>query len=248
MVRCLVVVSLVWLSVGWVVNAYVSPASSLLPLQRVPQQWKQTQRRMLLSKEEEEQNDVPTTTTTTFQEDKDFTVRSVSLSKPMGLVLEEIDETNPHSGVRVVQMTGAAALASQRNEIDLCLGDALVSIDGTPCHNWNFDNVMDRLQQLPDSSSLSKRIVLEFQRPHHLVAVRFQETGVAIAVPPKTPLRPLGLLAGASIPYSCNEGDCAVCEQQLQNSDNDASGGRFVRMCVARVPKGKPRITIAPNN
>jgi hypothetical protein len=152
----------------------------------------------------------------------------------MGLLMEEVEEGAP-CGVLVADMSGAVARASQRDLADVCIGDELIEIDSKPCTNLTFDQVMTRLANSPDP------IALTFRRPASNVAVKFAETGVAISCLPGTPLKPLSQQARAkNIQYSCSQGDCTTCESYLTND----KGSRFVRPCVARVPKGSDRITI----
>ena len=152
----------------------------------------------------------------------------------MGLVLEEVDESDPNSGVRIVQMSPDSEAVLQR--LDVSLGDELVSILEEDCSHWTFEDIMGTLAGI-DDTDMPGGIRLGFSRPKNAVVVRFMETGLAVAAPPKTPLKPLGKLCGAtSIRYSCNVGDCALCEQELVVVGSDEPS-RFARMCVAKVPK-----------
>ena len=163
-------------------------------------------------------------------------LHNVTLPKPMGILMEEVEEGEAQ-GVIVVGMTGAAAQASKSNSIDLAIGDVLECIEeNVDCTKLTFDQVMTILSNGPE------RMTLTFSRPKSHVAVCFAETGVTFSCSPGTPLKPLSKLARTSILYSCSQGDCTTCEQTLL----DGKGGqRYVRPCVARVPKGSDRITIA---
>ena len=167
--------------------------------------------------------------------DESITLRTATFTKPMGLLMEEVEEGQAR-GVQIASMTGAAAQASKSNTADVAIGDILVRIgEDVDCTGLTFEQVMNLLANGPESMSLT------FSRPESHVAVCFAETGVAISCRPGTPLKPLGKMARASIIYSCSQGDCTTCEQIVADGEKQ----RYVRPCVARVPKGSDRITIA---
>ena len=150
-------------------------------------------------------------------------------------MMEEVEEGSA-CGVLVADMTGAVAQASQRDLADVCIGDVLVQIEDVSVIDLTFEQVMTILENSPVPISL------KFRRPVSHVAVKFAATGVAMACLPGTPLKPLSLKARANIQYACSAGDCTTCEQYLTT---DTGKSRFVRPCVARVPKGSDRVTIA---
>jgi len=174
-----------------------------------------------------------------------FTFRTMELTKPMGLLLEEVDENSPQ-GVQVAGMSFGAAQASREEQVDLCIGDILTIIDNQDCSTWTFDKIMEALAEAESP------VCLQFKRDSEAVAVRFSQNGVAVAAKPGTPFGILAAQAKVRVPYSCRNGGCGTCEQILLIPGQGEP--RYIRPCVARVPKGQDRMTIItsdrydPNN
>jgi hypothetical protein len=167
-----------------------------------------------------------------------FTDHRVTLFKPMGLILEEAEDEGV---VRIVSMGGAAAKASQRGEVDLCVGDTVVKVGTTPCEDWTFDEIMKAIMEESDPVTLTLR------RPDDAIPVKFLQNGVCIAAKPGMAIGALGFMAEAKITYSCRNGGCGTCEHAMVICDADGkTEERLVRPCVGKVPKGLQSITIIP--
>lgn len=183
-------------------------------------------------------------TDVTHQEE--FVYTKVSLSKPMGLMMEEVEEGEAR-GVMVLDMASGSALERQLNSravtVDslICIGDVLVEIgndgnDPIDALTLTFDQVMTILADSPEP------VQLTFRRPAHHIAVLFASTGMATACPRGTPVRELSRQTRAPIPYDCNTGYCGTCEQ-VALTDNGET--KYVRPCVASVGSKSKVITIA---
>jgi ferredoxin len=168
-----------------------------------------------------------------------YTDHSVTLTKPMGLILEEAQD---EEGVKIVSMGGAAAKASQQGNVDLCVGDTLVKVGTKPCADWTFDEIMEAIIEESDPVTLTLR------RPNDAIPVTFLENGVCIAAKPGMSIGALGFMAKAKITYSCRNGGCGTCEHIMVicGADGKTLERRLVRPCVGKVPKGLQNITIIP--
>jgi ferredoxin len=157
----------------------------------------------------------------------------------MALILEEAED---EGGVRIASMGGAAAAASQRGEVDLCVGDAVVKVGTTPCEDWTFDEIMEAILM-----EESDPMTLTLRRPDDVIPVKFLQNGVCIAAKPGMSIGALGFMAKAKITYSCRNGGCGTCEHVmvLRGADGKTKE-RLVRPCVGTVPKGLQSITIIP--
>lgn len=168
-------------------------------------------------------------------------IHTVTLPKPMGIILEEVDESDPTAGVMVKELdpAGAAAAASKVGDVDLCLRDVILEVNGASCADEEFDDVMERIVTSPGSE-----VTLTLGRPAKAVAVRCPN-GICVAANPGEYLGEIAQLAGARIQYSCMSGSCATCEQSMLTDDGDQ---RYVRPCVARVPKGPKAVVLVPTD
>lgn len=184
----------------------------------------------------------------------DYTYRSVTLYKPMGLILQEADEQNDDDepattsgGIKIAAMSGASARASQGGVIDLCVGDTVVKVGTQDCTCWTFDQVMEAIANEPEPVELLLR------RDADAIPVKFLETGVCIAAKPGMSIGALGFMAKTDIPYSCRNGGCGTCQQVMVTHSRNSGRGisnkeRVVRPCVAKVPEGVDLISIIPCN
>ena len=101
---------------------------------------------------------------------------SVEIRKPLGIVLEEIDELDPSKGVAVVKVLedGNSATWNRMTlkENDsfcgdvVCLGDQIARVNGVKC--VKYDDVMDLI-----ASSAGDAVRLELARPEDNAVVKF---------------------------------------------------------------------------
>jgi len=177
----------------------------------------------------------------------------------MGLVLEEIADGD--GGTQIIDMVpgGNAAVASQRGEADVCIGDRIIAVkDNTDVSGQTLEQVMECIAAANSSGNDPAVVRLTLQRPPGTVAVKF-DNGVAIAARPGTHLCNLALEAHVNIEYSCRNGVCGTCEQRMMivdpsgnmsnnNNDGSSSSSRYVRPCSATVPSGVDSIRIVPSD
>lgn len=186
----------------------------------------------------QDNEDDDTTVSSQSYVDDEFIDHIVTLSKPMGLVIEEADANNARSGVQISSINSDGAGAWK----NICVGDKILEIDENNCSEKTFDEVMEII-----ISSPSKFIRLTLGRPSKAVSVRWPN-GVGVA---SLPGKYLGNVAVDAlyydIDYSCQSGSCATCEQRMI-SDGSEDGARYVRPCVARVPSGVSSVVIEPSD
>lgn len=191
----------------------------------------------------------------TTSQDTLYTDHTITLSKPMGLILEENegdDDDSSHSSpslstVSIVAMEGEATLASQRGEVDICIGDGVVKIENTVCEDWTLEQVMGEI------ISQTSPVTLTARRASTVIPIKFLHNGVCVPAKPGMSIGALGRTAKAPITYSCRNGGCGTCQHVMLliiarggNNANVVVSERFVRPCVGTVPRGVQRITIIP--
>jgi hypothetical protein len=120
------------------------------------------------------------------------------------------------------------------------VGDTVIAVDSQACDDFRLEQVMDTIGEA------SSPVQLTLRRAPGTVSVVFSQNGVAVAALPGTPICNLALDANVQILYSCKNGGCGTREHAMV-SQEDASG-RYVRPCVAKVPKGSKRIVIVPSD
>jgi ferredoxin len=164
----------------------------------------------------------------------------VTVPKPMGLILEEIDPSRPEAGICIAKIYPDGAVAGVcRSEScpDIAIRDKILSVDGTQCAKASLEEVMDLIANSEAQDSVS----LTLGRIKTSIKVTWPN-GVSIAAFPGEYLGNLAYDALYDIAYECRSGSCGTCEQ---GTEMDESGEiRFVRPCVARIPKGKRSIRV----
>jgi ferredoxin len=165
----------------------------------------------------------------------------VRIKKPMGIVIEEIDETG--LGVRIAQINPDGATAalcrSGSSDDDVCLRDKILAVNGEPCDVLSFEQVMDII-----TSAKGDEVSLLLGRPEDTIIVKWPN-GVSIAAWPGEYLGNLADLACFQISYSCRSGSCGTCEHSMET---DSGEKRYVRPCVARVPKDVAWAVVHPTD
>jgi len=185
------------------------------------------------------------TATTTDVISSSMMEHTVELFKPMGIILEEVDLNDPLAGVMIQRIDPngqtAQACRSGNNDIDICIGDLILAVNGQSCRNLPFEDVMDRI-----IATETDTVVLTLGRPDDTVVVQWPN-GVSIGSKAGTCL---GEVADDAewyeISYSCRSGGCGTCEQMI--TENGGSRTRYVRPCVARVPSQTETIRILTQN
>lgn len=188
----------------------------------------------------------PASTTTATVSNESYTYRSVALYKPMGLILQQEDTENEDDGnaVKIAEIKGAAAKASQGGIIDVCIGDVVVKVGTKECTNWTLEQVMDEISEIDDES---QPVDLTLQRPADAIPVKFMDTGACIAAKEDMSIGALGFMANSEISYSCRNGNCGTCQHVMVTHDlKGRTRQEYVRPCVAKVPKGMRSVSIIP--
>ena len=209
-----------------------------------------------------------------------MTKRTVILTKPMGILLEEDFEKAPGI-VTIAKIDPNGNTAQVASNLDIAIGDILLNVNGYKAsiinsisnkpHNDTFSSLEEVMDIIIQSSFVkqnndihhktdimidkSNQIQLELGRIHENdIIVRFSN-GIQIATKSGTKLSSLAYKALMPISYSCDSGGCGTCEQimRVQKYQNHTSNefqfeDRYVRPCIARVPKGSKIISLFPSD
>ena len=154
-------------------------------------------------------------------------IKSVKISKPLGIIVEEADANDPSQGVCIGSIDEGGNAASSGT--DICIHDAIVSVNGVDCVAKSFEEVMDLIV-----SCETPEVELSLARLEGRVAVRWPN-GVCVAAPVGEYLGNVASEARFRAPYSCRSGSCGSCEQ---NAVIDNKTEKKLRPCSAKVPKG----------
>lgn len=152
----------------------------------------------------------------------------VTLTKPLGLVFEEVTAGSAN-GVRVseVQPGGAASKMGYPWP-----GDLLLECNGVDLSSADFDSAMEVLINAPE------RLNLLMAREGKFGCVLFPDGSRAFG-PIGEAMEQLQIQVGyQKIPYDCREGTCGVCDMVIRSGDDGKV--RPMRMCKARLPKATP--------
>mmetsp|Transcript_17849 Transcript_17849/g.49901 ORF Transcript_17849/g.49901 Transcript_17849/m.49901 type:complete len:142 (-) Transcript_17849:433-858(-) len=87
--------------------------------------------------------------------------------------------------------------------------------------------------------------------------VHFTEEGVTVEACSGDPFTQVAEAAGVDIPLGCNQGNCGVCEVEVEKfstvpgpdgssggKDLKGSGRSVIRSCIAKIPPGYARVDI----
>jgi ferredoxin len=183
----------------------------------------------------------------------DVTKVHVRIPKPMGIILEEIDASDPSQGVSIARLLpkgNAAVVANHKNNgspVDdalVCMRDKILAVNDTPCSDSSLETVMDAIVAAETSV-----VELVLGRPLNSTAVLFSN-GVAVAAQPGEYLGNVADEARMEIPYSCRSGSCGTCEQSIVFHDDDvvSKKQRYGRPCVYRIPTGVKSMSVVPSD
>lgn len=154
---------------------------------------------------------------------------TVSVERPMGIVIEEIDLDNPTGAVRIASVNPEGNAAKISSETILCVHDIILAVNGVSSENKTFDQIMDEIRQTE-----TKKIALTLGRDSEATIISFPN-GINVAAKPGEYLGNIAQTALYNrIPYKCKAGGCGTCEQSVIV---DGKGPRLMRPCVARIPK-----------
>jgi len=171
----------------------------------------------------------------------EVTEHTATLAKPMGIVLEEIDEDDPSRGIVIAKIdpNGNTAAACKVTPLDICKGDKILEVNGEACSDLSFEDVMDKIITAPNN-----QVTFTLGRPVGNIAVYWQN-GVGVSCKPGEYFGNVASEALFHIEYSCRSGSCGTCEQVISI---DGGKPRYIRPCSAKVPKGPSMITVIPTD
>lgn len=187
--------------------------------------------------------------TTYDDENIKITKRKVVLTKPMGLLLEEDTERAP-GVVTIAQIdpNGNTARRSKEGTADICIGDIILEVDGQDCF---YNNTKRDLKQVMDliAQTSEPEVSMTLGRLESKVRIQFSN-GIHVTANTGDNLGALAALAMVRITYSCDSGGCGTCEQvmRIKKKDTEEWDQRYVRPCVARIPKGAEVIALYPSD
>ena len=180
-------------------------------------------------------------------------VHTVRLDLPLGIVIEDLD--GDELGVSVVGISPGGNASTHNNDLFsklksadvrdfdetsaecVCIRDKLLSINGTPCHESKFDEVVSLL-----SVEQSNSVTLRLGRVKGSTVVNFYD-GVCIAAQPGEFYGFLANKCGVHVDYECRTGNCGTCLRRLDFPDKLYEGGerdvyhRSILNCVGKVPR-----------
>lgn len=175
----------------------------------------------------------------------------VQITKPLGIVIEEIDANDPTKGVIIVQIlpdgntsTTNKQQLTKKTDFLICLGDQILQVNDIPC--TTYDDVMKQIIISPSDSPVN----LILGRSDESVIVQFNDnSGICVAAPPSEYLGNIANQAGISLPYSCRSGSCGSCEQSLLLRKTKPDGTEkerqhHARPCIYRIPRGIDSIQV----
>ena len=209
------------------------------------------------------------------------TIHEITIQLPLGVTLEEIDSSSssnvaPSSGVAIIGIheNGNAAIYNSnifsklkptpgnsnsnrniRNDC-ICIRDKIMSINGVPCHDKSFDDVIFLLSNCRSSneSSMNHTITIGLGRLEKSTVVNYHN-GIAISAKPGESYGFLAANCGIdTIEYKCRSGNCQTCVRLIEFPDkiiDDDNGTsvesselkchvyqRTIKHCVQKVPRG----------
>lgn len=153
----------------------------------------------------------------------------VTVEKPMGIIIEEIDVENPKAGVRIASVNPGGNAARAMASTTACVLDVILAINGVSCQGKDFDQIMEEIR-----TSRSDFVVLTLGRDSKATVISFPN-GIKVAARSGDYLGNVAQTAQyRDISYKCRSGGCGTCER---NVGIDGKGPRLMRPCVATVPK-----------
>jgi len=163
---------------------------------------------------------------------------SVTVNKPLGIVLEEILAGDPTSGVRVaaIDPKGNAARVSIGEDPAECLlvHDQVLAVNGMQCMGASFEATMGLIKAAQSPISLT------LGRGEGVVVVAWPN-GVGVGARSGDAFQEVAARAMHKVNYSCQGGGCGTCEHKVFLDDGSS---KYVRTCVARVPKDTDSVLV----
>lgn len=163
---------------------------------------------------------------------------SVTVNKPLGMVLEEIVAGDPTSGVRVaaIDPKGNAARVSIGEDPAQCLlvHDQILAINGMQCMGASFEATMGLIKAAQSPISLT------LGRGEGVVLLAWPN-GVGVGARSGDAFQEVATRAMHKVNYSCKGGGCGTCEHKIFLDDGSS---KYVRICIARVPKDSDSVLV----
>jgi len=186
-------------------------------------------------------------------------IHKVTINLPLGLVIEEMDSSDPSFGVAIIGINeGNAAqhnsdtlsniksrggiINDVESENFICIRDKIMAVNETPCSDKGFDDVISLI-----SSIESDKVTLELGRIEGSTVVNYYN-GICISAKAGEAYGFLAEKCGICIDYECRTGNCLTCVRWLEFPDKerdlspDGGGGslheRTIFNCVGRMPRG----------
>jgi len=176
------------------------------------------------------------------------------ISKPLGIIIEEIDTSKPERGVHIGKISPGGNCCRTTDgggrqqqtppppppPPDICVNDEIIGVNGLSCTGLIFEDIMDAIVASPGDT-----VDLELRRPRGATVVRWPN-GVGVAVAAGNGGEYLGNVAIEAgyddrIEYDCRAGSCGVCSLIVRREDGER---RVVKPCVAKVRRGGKRIFV----
>mmetsp|Transcript_31831 Transcript_31831/g.65360 ORF Transcript_31831/g.65360 Transcript_31831/m.65360 type:complete len:313 (+) Transcript_31831:94-1032(+) len=199
-------------------------------------------------------------------------VYEITLSLPMGLILEEMDACDSTHGVVIVGILPGGNAAKSNGDVFasnnimnrnngavkdkcICIRDKIMSINGKPCHDKSFDEVMDFIQCSNLSSKSNSHVTMQLGRLQGSTVLHYScndNRGVCIAAKAGESYGFLAQRCGVDIDYNCRNGSCLTCQRWMhypdkvcnkENMENNEEkkhptvNTRTIFNCIGKVPR-----------
>ena len=202
--------------------------------------------------------------------DEPRTTHKVTIDLPLGIILEEMDATDPSLGVVIIGINDDGNAARYNTDIFskikslhdgntinchndcICIRDKIISVNDTPCHDKGFDDVIDIISSITESS---KSVTIELGRLQGSTVINYYN-GTCIAAKEGESYGFLADKCGITdVQYECRTGNCQTCARWMEFPDKErdvitSNGGeedgkkkvnlyeRTILHCVGRMPRG----------
>ena len=168
--------------------------------------------------------------------DEPRTTHKVTIDLPLGIILEEMDATDPSLGVVIIGINdnGNAAMYNTdifskiksqdhdgntincRNDC-ICIRDKIISVNDTPCYDKGFDNVIDIISSITESKS----VTIELGRLQGSTVINYYN-GICIAAKEGESYGFLADKCGITdVQYECRTGNCLTCARWMEFPDKE---------------------------
>ena len=168
--------------------------------------------------------------------DEPRTTHKVTIDLPLGIILEEMDATDPSLGVVIIGINNDGNAAKYNTDIFskiksqdhdgntincrndcICIRDKIISVNDTPCYDKGFDDVIDIISSI----TKSKSVTIELGRLQGSTVINYYN-GICIAAKEGESYGFLADKCGITdVQYECRTGNCQTCARWMEFPDKE---------------------------